>query len=231
MRRRPVLITLVTALLLGACDYPRDPDGTRDRVAGGTMRVGFTVNEPWVELPGDEPTGIEPALVRGLARELDAEIDWTEGSEEELVAGLEEGQLDLVIGGITDETLSEKKAALTRPYVDTETAIGTSPGSTHPDDFGGITVAVESGDAAGGLVLRKTEAQIERVQALTERRDVVATEDFLLRDLGLTKAESLQKEKRVMLTSKGENAWLVRVERYLLGNKARVDELLEEAKP
>src|SRR5918993_2501599 len=99
---RRVLIVLIAALALAGCEYPRDPDGTLDRVEGGTLRVGFVVNEPWVQLPGDEPTGIEPDLLRGLARELDARIDWTEGSEEELVGALEEGQLDIVIGGITD---------------------------------------------------------------------------------------------------------------------------------
>lgn len=218
-------------MLLAGCQYPRDPDGTLDRIEGGTLRVGFVVSEPWVELPGDAPAGIEPDLIRGLARELDARIDWTEGSEEELVAALEEGQVDLVIGGITNETLWQQKAAMTRPYVDTEIAIGIAPGASYPDDFAGQTIAVEAGDATSGLVLRKTEAQVERVQSLTERRDLVATHDFLLRDLGLTKAKTLQEEKRVMLAPLGENAWLVRLERYLLGNEERVDRLLAEARP
>jgi hypothetical protein len=34
-----------------------------------------------------------------------------------------------------------------------------------------------------------------------------------------------------MLAPRGENGWLVRVERFLLGNEGRVDSLLEEAKP
>jgi polar amino acid transport system substrate-binding protein len=232
--RRVALVLLLTLALggsLGGCQYPRDPDGTLDRVEGATMRVGFAVNEPWVQLPGDEPTGIEPDLVRGFARELDARIDWTEGTEEELVAALEEGQLDLVVGGITNETLWQKKAAMTRPYVDTEVAIGAPPGAALPDDLAGQTVAVLSGDAAGGLVLRKTEAEIERVQALTPERSLAATDAFLLPDLGLTKAKTLQKEKHVMLAPLGENAWLVRLERYLLGNEERVSRLLEEAQP
>ena len=228
---RRALIVWIAALALAGCEYPRDPDGTLDRVEGGTLRVGFVVNEPWVQLPGDEPTGIEPDLVRGLAVELDARIDWTEGSEEELVGALEEGQLDIVIGGITDETLWQEKAAMTRPYVDTEVAIGTSPGSSYPDDFTDTTITVETGDATAGLVLRKTEADVERVQTITDRRDLVATDDFLLRDLRLTNAKTLQKEKHVMLAPLGENAFLVRLERYLIAGDDRVNRLLEEAQP
>ena len=225
------LIPLAAALALAGCQYPRDPDGTLDRLEGGTLRVGFTVNEPWVQLPGDAPTGIEPRLVEDLARELDARIDWTEGSEEELVAALDEGRLDLVVGGMTDKTQWHKKAAMTRPYVTTEIAVGTTPGSTHPDDFAGQTVVVEAGDAAGGLVLRKTDARIDTVQALTGRHSLAATDDFLLSDLGLSPAKRLQKANHVMLAARGENAWLVRLERHLLGNDDLVQALLEDAAP
>jgi polar amino acid transport system substrate-binding protein len=231
MPRFLATMLLAAVPLLISCQYPRDPDGTLDRVSGGTLRVGFTVNEPWVELPGDAPQGIEPELVRGLARELDAQIDWTEGSEEDLVGALEEGQLDLVIGGVTDKTQWTKMAALSRPYVRTEVAVGTSPGSSHPDDFGGETVSVEAGDAAAGLVLRKTDARVERVQSLATGKDLVATDDFLLDDLKLQKAKTLEKQRRIMLMPLGENAWLVHVERYLLSNKARTDALLDEAQP
>jgi hypothetical protein len=37
---------VVAALMAVACGIPRDPDGTLDRVGGGTMRVGIVPSDP-----------------------------------------------------------------------------------------------------------------------------------------------------------------------------------------
>ena len=108
-------------LLLAGCSLqvPADPEGTFDRVEGGTLRVGVTHNPPWTEAAeGGEPTGGEPALVADFASRLDAEIEWTVGNEESLVADLEHGALDLVIGGFTDRTPWTEQVAMTVPYAE-----------------------------------------------------------------------------------------------------------------
>jgi polar amino acid transport system substrate-binding protein len=127
--RRVVAAAVLAALTAGtgACGagLPRDPDGTLDRVRGGTLRVGVSVDPPWSaspgavtsDSPGSAPTGIEPTLVVGFARSLDAEVRWTIGGEERLVEDLEEGRLDVVVGGLTADSPWSQHAALTRPYV------------------------------------------------------------------------------------------------------------------
>ncbi|WP_347755681.1 transporter substrate-binding domain-containing protein [Agrococcus sp. ProA11] len=122
------LIAVVAAatLLAGCSSIPADPDGTLERVRGGTLRVGVTENPPWVELSdAGEPAGTEPELVVAFADELGAEVEWTDGSESRLAAALEAGELDLVIGGLLDDTPWVEVGAATRPYAEVEAPWGT----------------------------------------------------------------------------------------------------------
>ncbi|MDD9208220.1 transporter substrate-binding domain-containing protein [Georgenia sp. 10Sc9-8] len=108
------------ALVLGACSLtvPTDPGGTLDRVREGRLRVGVSVNEPWTAWPSDaeEPTGIEPDLVREFADHLDAEVTWTRGGEEALMRLLEAEELELVVGGLTATSPWADSASLSAVY-------------------------------------------------------------------------------------------------------------------
>ncbi len=83
------------------------------------MRVGVSQHTPWVETSDTgDPEGIEPKLIRGFAKDLDSDIEWTESGEEQLMEALERGDLDVVIGGFTDQTPWEEFGAVTRPYTE-----------------------------------------------------------------------------------------------------------------
>ena len=125
-------LALVSVLSLCGCGLtiPSDPSGTLDTVRGGVLRAGISPNAPFVDVTGvgeeptgTEPTGIEPTgteveAIEAFADHLDADVEWTIGSEEELVRDLEDGELDLVAGGLTDETPWSDKAGVTRSYDD-----------------------------------------------------------------------------------------------------------------
>jgi membrane-bound lytic murein transglycosylase MltF len=106
-----------TMVIVAGCGLtiPTDPDGTLDRVRGGELRVGLSVNPPWTQMEA-EPSGTEVELVRGFADRLDAEIAWTEGGEETLATAMERGELDLLIGGLTAESPWVDRVAVTAPY-------------------------------------------------------------------------------------------------------------------
>ncbi len=113
---------MVSVLLLSGCGMaiPADPHGTLDRVVDGELRVGVSNNPPWTEThDGRDPTGSEVRLIEQFAAQLGAEIEWTDGGESALVRALERGDLDLVIGGILDDTPWSERAAVTRPYAET----------------------------------------------------------------------------------------------------------------
>lgn len=117
------------ALVITGCgmQIPADPDGTLERVRGDTLRVGVSEHAPWVELGAEgTPSGTEPALLTEFAEQLDAEIAWTAGSEAALVVALERGDLDVVVGGFLDSTPWVERAAVTRPYTETQSADGTA---------------------------------------------------------------------------------------------------------
>lgn len=130
---RAVVGTLAAALVAvtAACGVtiPTDPDGTLDRVRGGTLRVGLSPAEPWTEVHGDGTfSGEEIRLLRAFAAHLDADLVVTSGGEEELVGLLERGALDVVAGGLTSTTPWVSTAAVTTSCA---TTVGERGGPVH----------------------------------------------------------------------------------------------------
>jgi len=160
------LLPIATLSLALACGLPRDPEGTLDRVRGGTLRVGFVVDTPWVTAVRDGAGGIEGAIAAELARGLGARIAWTHASETPLLTALHDGDLDLVIAGLTKGSPWAAKASFTRPYyVDTTTMHGERAEVPH-------VVAVRPGENAWQvhvermLEVRKNELAAMRHAAL-----------------------------------------------------------------
>ncbi|MFB8387273.1 transporter substrate-binding domain-containing protein [Microbacterium sp. NPDC055910] len=127
-RLRAIAVGAIVAIAsLTGCSggIPADPEGTLERVTGGTLRVGVSHNPPWTQLSQtSDPSGSEVELVRQYAEQLGAETEWTEGSEAPLVEALERGELDLVIAGFHDDTPWTEMAAVTAPYAESTDADG-----------------------------------------------------------------------------------------------------------
>jgi polar amino acid transport system substrate-binding protein len=223
-----LLVVLAGLLTCAGCQIPQDPGETLEQVRGGTLRVGVSEHDPWVKLDRREPGGVEAELVQRFARELDARIDWTTGSETELIEALHERQLDLVIAGLHTKLHWKKEVAFTRPYYTVQSVIGVPPGYDLRYDVEGLTVQAEANTTMPGLVERKTDADAEPVSRLEPGRPTGA-EEYLLDDLGLEPTHvDLDKEKRVMAVQLGENAFLVELEDFLLSNEDLIRDLLAE---
>jgi polar amino acid transport system substrate-binding protein len=232
---RSGLAALVVAALLAVgaagCGIPRDPEGTLDRVRGGTLRAGITASEPWTTLEGGRPGGVEVELVEQFAHELGAKVEWVDGSEAELIGALEVRELDLVVGGLTADTPWQSKAAITRSYATTRVVVAVPASQPPPGDIAGLRVAVEAGSDAAGILEDKTDAVPVRVPDVTQvKGSAVAVDEWLLDNLGLRDTGvHLSKAKHVMATPLGENAFLVRLERFLIAHQAQVPALLDAA--
>lgn len=122
-----VVLMVIAALFLTACSipFPRDTDGSLDRITGGALRVGVSENPPWTEVADDGGvTGREVDLLAGFAQGQDATVEWTPGAESELIMAMARGDLDVVVGGLTSDSPWEMEVALTRPYAQEVTPDG-----------------------------------------------------------------------------------------------------------
>jgi len=115
--------TCTTLAALAACGLPRDAHHTLDRVRGGELRVGVSEHPPWASMHADTAEGIEPRLVAELARELGARPVWRRGAESELLEALAHRDVDIVVGGLTDDSPWKGRVAFTRPHF-TDTLAG-----------------------------------------------------------------------------------------------------------
>jgi polar amino acid transport system substrate-binding protein len=218
MRRAAVAALAAVMLLAAGCDWPRDADGTLDKVRGGVLRVGVTDNPPWTVVTDDGTVaGAEARLVERLATLLDARVEWYPGSESTVMAALKDRVLDLVVGGLDAKAPWVEEASLTRPYVTMRTVVAAPPGRPVPDSLDGVKVAVRAGTAEVAA-LAATGAVVVPVadEALAGDLPVVVGE-WLLDEAGLrATGHDIGARDHVWAVPPGENAWQVRVERLLL---------------
>lgn len=112
--------------LLAACDLPRDPEGTLERIRGGTLRVGIMHAPPGLDVRGAAPRGPEVDRISALATRLRAEPSWRIGGESELMTALADFELDLVVGGLGQDNAYAEQVGMSRPHAGT--VFATPPG-------------------------------------------------------------------------------------------------------
>lgn len=228
MDARRLVPLLLAVLLLPGCDIPRDPEGTLDRVRGGVMRVGLVPNDPWVRVQDAGPAGVEVELVEAFAAELEAEIEWVEGSEQEVFGALELLQLDLVIGGLVNKNPYGAHSSFTHSYITTFVGVGVPSSDPVPEGIARLEVGVERGTEIVAL-LEGAGAIPVLVDDVAAHEGPVAVEGWLFDDLDLRDTGvRLIEPDHVMAVPMGENGWQVRLEEFLLDNEERARDLLEQ---
>jgi polar amino acid transport system substrate-binding protein len=234
VRPTPALAALVLLLPLTACQWPRDAEGTLDRVAGGTVRVGLVESEPWVVLDDDEPAGVEVRLVEELADQLDADVEWVRGSESAVMEALHVRALDLVVGGLVSSAPWQEQASLTRHYLTTRTVVAVPSGddTSTVDTLRGRPVAVERGTADVERV-RTYDVVPVPVPDVADVGGPVVVDEWRLDDLGLRGLDAaVGSSEHVVAVPLGENAWQTTVERFLLTRSGEeLARLLDQEQP
>lgn len=207
-----VVLGVLLALALPGCRYPQDIEHTMERLQGGALEVGLTENPPWVVRREDGPAGLEPDIIRSLAERLNAEIRWHWGSEDRLLAALQHRQLDLVIGGLTNSSRLSQQAALTRPYYQSRYT-----GIPLPTSLEGLEVAIPPVNHMY-TALKERNAKPIKVASITRAEGPVAGPTWWLSAHGLVAGPwEIITDKQVMALPKGENAWMLALQRHLNG--------------
>lgn len=233
---RLLLLLVLVPTALAGCQFPRDVEGTLDRVRGGVMHAGISESDPWVRTGGQQPGGVEVELLRRFARSLDARIEWVEGSESDLMEALHGRKLDVVLAGLTRRSQWQQTVALTRPYLTTKVVIAAPDEQTAAElseDLGGRRIAVEAHSPEASKLSQDTDAITREVADPADARGPVAIDDFMLDELGLVATDAeLDEHEHAMAVSMGENAFLVALDRFLLDREAEASAILErEARP
>lgn len=225
---RPARLLLLVLLLPAACtSRPVDPEGTLDRVRGGTLRAGIVANDPWT-IVGPPHDGIEVEIVERFAASIDSEVEWFDGSEQELFGALHLGELDLVVGGFEAQNPYAAEVAFTHPYFTSRVVVAIPSAEEVPEDIAGVEVAVEKATEAAGI-LAKTDAESVPVEDVTKVEGPRAIDDWLLDDLDLVDTgTTLVDTDHVMALRLGENGFMVELEDFLLSNANEIEEIVNE---
>ncbi|MGH9459434.1 MAG: substrate-binding periplasmic protein, partial [Thermoanaerobaculia bacterium] len=211
--RRTGAFAIAAILLLGGagCDaMPRDPEKTLESVRGGTMDVGVTENPPWVRRgAGGEAVGVEPALVRELAGALGAEIDWVWGNSEEHLDALKRFELDLVIGGITQDTPWRHHVGFARPWVEMPWVVALPPGHPRIESIEGIPVGWSTSPAIAAILAERGATPVE-IADPAAFDGPVAVPLWWVESRGWTHSGIvLRRAKHTVGLPPGENRWIM----------------------
>jgi len=223
----------VLSLTTLACGLPRDPEGTLDRVRGGTMRVGVFERRPWTTLPTKGGAGgLEGALVAELARELGAKIEWVRATESQLLEALKMRELDLVIGGLTADSPWAQHVAFTKPFYTDTIVVGAPPGTRRLEKLDGQSVSFHAREPVIGGYVRKKGGVPRPVPELGQAQGLLAAPTWQLPSLAVGPAGiTLHETHHVIAATPGENAWLMRIEQSIATRKRFVGMILRTSRP
>ena len=205
--------------LLTACDelrFPRDADGTLDAVLSAhRMIVAVSDNAPWVAIDaGGRPGGAEVALVQEFAAELGVTVEWRHLGAFAALQGLERGDINLAIGGFDRKAVMPVEgAAPSYAYFEDEILVGARPAALRPVRLEGQKVFIPPDQPLAELVGRKGGMPVaewtDDVSLAAVPRWQLVSYDLSPTDIILHRAE------HVFAVGQGENAWLMRLERFL----------------
>ena len=226
LRRLPVLCLCGLSALSG-CDLPNDPENTLEQIRHSGLRVGVIQNPPWAAMTPSGARGVEPALLRELAAELGTSIEWIAGPEQELMQALEQRSLHVVIGGIADSNPWAKQLGVTKPFYRSRLLIAARADAPPLAKLDGSEIAAVSGSAAAGYLISKQARPLDPRQRTDWQ--YAAMPGWQTGPSGLLPTPHvLHEAKQIMLVPKGENDWLITLERFLNERRRQIPELLRE---
>lgn len=226
---------LMLLVPLSACEddrFPRDPDETLETVLSTEqMTVAAVDHVPWVVVGGeDAPHGAEVDLVEAYADELGADVTWKRLPATEAMEGLEHGDIDLAIGGFDRKAVTPTPgAAPTYAYFREELVIGARPGTSISDGLDGRALFVPPDQPISQLVRNNNGVPVNE---WSEEVTFAALPHWQLESRGLVATGLvLRRTDHVMVVPQGENAWLMRLERFLRRETDDMGARLREARP
>ena len=212
------LLSISLLFFLSGCEsYPNDPKNSLEEAKAKKLRVGFIEAPPWIWVEDGEVKGIEAEIVKGFAENINTEVEWIKGTEEELMPLLEAFELHLVVGGLTQSTPWKKHVGLTGPYKKEKVVVCNTNGDEIPKEIEDHPVGVKKGSAIGAYVKKKNGIPVFQ-DSLQTYQGLVAVYEYELDAFDCSASQlSIHTERHVIAVPKGENNLLMTLEEYLNG--------------
>jgi hypothetical protein len=224
-----IFLPLISAVVSGCSDFPRDAEDTlREIERGRPLVVGWSAAAPWVSGAGGvEPAGIEPDLIRRWASARGVRINWVEAGEAQIVEGLNGNSLDVGIAGFTDQAPHGGLIGQTQPYLHVEVVIGLAPGATAPAKWKGVRVSYDPSRPEFAALLLAEKA----VPTTGPAPYRLVYEPELAPAGLLPTGKTLRTERRTIATPPSENALTLDLDKFLHAKKAWIEaRLVQEAR-
>ncbi|MBE0462564.1 transporter substrate-binding domain-containing protein [Halomonas sp. FME20] len=212
---RPSRLIILAVLALAGCRYPVNIERPMADMQGGELNIGLSENPPWVINTDQGPAGLEVEIIQALAENMDATINWHWDSEGNLLAALSHYQLDLVIGGLTQDSNVSALAAPTKAYYKSRYLVGVPEGTPIPSNLEGVEVTVPVVNHIA-RALKKEGAIPRPTPDLGTQNEAVANPSWWLHAHNYQIGDwEIATDQHVMALPKGENAWMLAVQRHL----------------
>lgn len=216
-----ILIGVFFSLTLSACQWPKDPDDTFKKIIrNGQLRVAVIQSPPWVNYQGSIVSGIEVEIISQFAASIKVYPVWKPLSEQMAVIALKKHQVDLIIGGLTDQDPWQKYFTMTRPYFTAEYYIGL------PKDHAAIrlpknqNIAVKTNSFLIPYIMEKDFKVLESADPFTTQLPVAAEKNYLIYK-AFKAYIKLCRFSHVIVVPLGENYLLKKLESFLKHNSAQ----------
>ena len=203
----------MVALIVSACgNFPKDPNHSFKTARATGLRVGVVNNPPWAYLHDGIAAGSEAEIIKAFAEKHDMQVEWVAGPEHALILGLEESELHVVIGGITEDSPFKDVVGLTNPYRKEDIIICGLAGSA---DIKDRKVGVREGTGVGAYVKKKGGVPVY-VDSLLHFPGPIAASTIDHEQARLKGcSKPIQTLHHVMAVAKGENELLLKLEEHI----------------
>lgn len=206
---------LLFFVFLVGCQFPNDSEETLNKVEDGILKVGATENPPWVVRSQNGAEGVEASMIQVFAETLGADVEWHWGTETELLEALAQHQVHVVIGGLTQQSPAKAGISYTEPYYTSRITVGFPPTHKKTTNLDKVKVALPVVNQYS-QALESRGAMPQPMENLSNLNMPVAHTEWWLKAQGYQPGPwDLFTEKHLLAVAEGENAFLMRLQKYI----------------